>query len=184
MPPQTHSLIIHYGDAIKSPSLIQKTGGSIAIAPFKDTTRNRQYIGQHVTMGRVSGYFRSEPFPLEKSIREFFFAALQKSGVDSLFVSAWDGKPEGMKGMKSGSVLKVTIRRFWIKAETTSGRTRVFTWIYLDFFLGLKKLDRVLTQSVYVGEETIYGPEFTLQTLTDSTNQTLRNVVENFLESL
>jgi hypothetical protein len=86
--------------------------------------------------------------------------------------------------MKSSSVLKVKIKKFWIKAETTSGRTRVFTWIYLDFFLGLKRLDQVLTQSVYVGEETIYGPEFTLQALTESTNQTLKNVVESFLGSL
>jgi hypothetical protein len=184
VPPQTHSLLIHYRDAIKSPSLIQKMGSSVAIAPFKDTDRNRHYIGQHVTHGRVSGFFRSEPFPLEKSIQDFSVAFLRNSGVDPLFVSAWNGKPEGLRSLKGESILKVIINRFWIKAETTTGRTRVFAWIYLDFFLGMKRLDQVLTQSVYVGEETIYGPEFTPQALRDPTNQTLRNVMESFLGSL
>jgi hypothetical protein len=182
--PQTHSLNIHYGDGLKIPSLIQKIGPAISIVPFKDTRQNRQYIGQHTTHGRVFAYFRSDPFPLERSIQDFFVAVLRKSSVDPIFTSAWNGKPEGMKSLKSDSILKVLINRFWMKAETTGGRTRVFMWVYLNLLLGLKKQERVLPQSIYVGEEIIHGPEFSPQVLTNSLNRTLRNVVETYLGSL
>jgi len=184
MQPQIHSLNIHYWDVDKIPSLDQKMGATVAIAPFKDTRRNRQHIGQHLTRGQASGYFRSEPFPLEKSLQDFFVAALQNSGVKVFFMSAWNGKLEDLKSLETDSVLKVLIKRFWIKAETAAGRTRVNMWVYLDMLFGSKKLDKVFTQSVYVGEETIYGPEFSPQTLTNSTNQTLRNIVESFFGSL
>jgi hypothetical protein len=182
--PQIHSLNIHYWDVDKIPSLGQKMGATVAIAPFKDTRRNRQHIGQHLTHGRTSGYFRSEPFPLEKALQDFFVAALRNSDVKALSLSAWDGKPEGLKSLKSDCVLKVLIKRFWIQTETTAGRTRVYMWVYLDILLGVKKMDKVLTQSVYVGEETISGAEFSPQTLTNYVNQTLRNVVESFFGSL
>ena len=186
LPPQIHLLPIYYGGGDKFPSLAQKTGVTMAIAPFEDTRRERRYIGQQTTQGQVSAYFRSEPFPLEKSIQEFFIAALNNSSIDPILTSAWNGKRKGPTSLKNDSILKVRINRFWIKADTERGgrRTRIYTWVYLDLLLGLKKQDNVLSQSVYVGEESLYGPEFSPQILTDSLNQTLRNVVDAYLGSL
>jgi hypothetical protein len=183
-PPQIHFLSVDYGEGDQFPSSAPKTDRTIAIAPFEDTRRNRQYIGQQTTHGRVSAYFRSEPFPLEMSIQNFFIAALRKSGIDPIFTSAWNGNPEGMKGLKSDSIMKVVINRFWIKADTVGPKTRVYTWVYLDLLLGVKKQGKVLPQSVYVGEETLYGPEFSPQVLTNSINRTLRNVVETYWGAL
>lgn len=180
---EIYSINIRYQDAKQFPSLDQNIGLTIAVAPFSDSRRGRQYIGHHMSARKISSYFISEPFPLEKAIREFFFEALSNSGIKPIFVPSWDGKPEALKDLETDSILRINIRRFWIEAETVGRRTRVKTSVYFGIFLGVKKENRVFTQNVYIGKEMI-DDNFTPERLEHFINQTLSNVFDDFFGSL
>jgi hypothetical protein len=177
------SINIRYQDARQCPSLDQNIGLTIAVAPFSDSRRGRQYIGHHMSARKKSNYFISEPFPLEKAIREFFFEAISNSGIKPVFFPSWDGKPETLKDLETDSILRIDIRRFWIEAKTVRQRTRVNTSVYFDIFLGVKKENKVFTQNMYMGKEMI-DDKFTPERLEHFINQTLSNVFDDFFGSL
>lgn len=180
---EIYSTNIRYQDAKQFPSLDQNIGVTIAVAPFSDSRRGRQYIGHHMSVRKISSYFISDPFPLEKAIREFFFEALSNSGIKPIFVSSWDGKPEALKDLETDSILRINIRRFWIEAETVGRRTRVKTSVYFGIFLGVKKDNRVFTQNVHIGRE-IIDDNFTPERLEHLINRTLSNLLDDFFGSL
>ncbi len=181
--PEIHSINIRYREAKPPPSLDQNIGLTIAVAPFHDSRHGRLYIGHHKSLRKISNYFKSEPFPLEKAIREFFSEALSHSGIQTIFVSSWDGNPEALKDLEADSILRIDMKRFWIEAEAVGGRTRVNTSFYFDIFLGVKKEKSVLKQKVYVGKE-IMDSNFTPEKLENFINRTLSNVFDDFFGSL
>ncbi len=89
----TYSLDLRYQPAKEFPSLQQKMGGTLAIAPFKDERPDTLYIGAHTNFQGESTYFRSHPFPLEAAIKESLMNALSRSGVKTIPISSWDGQP-------------------------------------------------------------------------------------------
>jgi hypothetical protein len=181
---EIYSINIRYQDAKQFPSLDQNIGLTIAVAPFSDSRRGRQYIGHHMSARKISSYFISEPFPLEKVIREFFSEALSNSGIKPIFVPSWDGKPKALKDLETDSILRINVRRFWIEAETVRRRrTRVKMSVYFDIFLGVKKENRVFTQNVYIGKEMIDN-NFTPERLEQFINRTLSNVFDDLFGSL
>lgn len=180
---EIYSINIRYQDAKQVPSLNQTIGLTIAVAPFNDSHRGRQYIAHHMSVRKISNYFISEPFPLEKAIREFFFEALSNSGIKPIFVPGWDEKPEALKNLKTDSILRINIRRFWVEAKTVGRRTRVKTSVYFGILLGVKKENRVFTQNVHIGKEMI-DDNFTPEKLEHFINRTLSNVFDDFFGSL
>jgi hypothetical protein len=180
---EIHSINFRYQDAKQNLSLDQNIGLTIAVAPFSDSRRGRQYIGHHMSARNISSYFRSEPFPLEKAIREFFFDGLSNSGIQPIFVPRWDGKRETLKDLETDSILRINIRRFWVEAVTVGRRTRVKTSFYFGIILGVKKENRVFTQNVYIGKERL-DDKFTPERLEHFINLTLSNVFYDFFGSL
>jgi hypothetical protein len=178
---ETYSIHIRYQDARQIPSLDPNLGLTVAVAPFSDSRRGWDYIGRH-TSRRISGFFKSEPFPLEQAIREFFFAAFSDSGIHSIFVPSWDGKPETLPEVAADSILRINIRRFWIETELVRRATRVKTWVYFDTFLGVKKENRVFTQNLYLRKE-MMDENFTPERLEQFINRTLSNVFDDFIKS-
>jgi hypothetical protein len=181
--PEIHSINIRYREAKPFPSLDQNIGLTIAVAPFHDSRHGRLYIGHHKSARRISNYFKSEPFPLEKAIREFFSDGLAHSGIETMFVPNWDGNPEALKDLEADSILRIDMKRFWIEAEAVGRRTRVNTSFYFDIFLGVKKENTVFKQKVYVGKEMI-DSNFTPESLENFINRTLNNVFDDFFGSL
>jgi hypothetical protein len=180
---EIYSINIRYQDAKQFPSLDEKVGLTIAVAPFSDSRRGRQYIGHQISTRRISSYFISEPPPLEKAISEFFFEALSNCGIKPILVPSWDGKPGTLKDLETDSILKINIRRFWIEVAPVGRRARVNTSVYFDMFLGVKKEDRVFTQNMYTGKE-MMDYNFTPERLEQFINRTLGNIFEDFFGSL
>jgi hypothetical protein len=178
-----YSINIRYQDAKHIPSLDQHIGLTIAIAPFSDSRRGRQYIGHQMSARKISSYFISEPLPLENAISDFFFEALANSGIKPILAPGWDGKPETLKDLETDSILKINIRRFWSEAVPAGRRTRVKTSVYFDVFLGVKKENRVFTQNMYIGKEMV-DYNFTPERLEQFINRTLGNIFEDFFRSL
>src|SRR4030043_516777 len=77
----TYSLYLRYQPVKEFPSLPQKIGSTLAMAPFKDERPDTLYIGIHTNLQGDSNYFKSQPFPLEKAIKESLSEALSRYGV-------------------------------------------------------------------------------------------------------
>ncbi len=76
------------------PSLQEKFGSTIGIAPFKDERRDQSYIGIHVPVRGLTTHFESNPAPLEKALQESVRNALSRFGMKVVPISNWDGTPE------------------------------------------------------------------------------------------
>ena len=63
---QTYSLSLHYQPMKGFPSLQQKFGSTLGIAPFKDERQEKSYIGVHIPLRGLPTHFESNPMPLEK----------------------------------------------------------------------------------------------------------------------
>ena len=119
---ETYPTNIGYQPAKEFPSLQQKIGSILGIAPFKDERPDKPYIGHQTSFRRgshypssvrVSHYFKSEPSPLKKAISDSLSQALSRSGVKTVSISNWDGKPESLKNIEADSILMIEIKRFW-----------------------------------------------------------------------
>jgi hypothetical protein len=149
----THSLSLRYQPGKEFPSLQQKIGPTLAMAPFKDERQDTLYIGVHTTLRGDSNYFKSHPFPLEKAIKDSLSDVLSRLEVKILPISSWDGKPESLKDMETDSVLMIKIKRFWTEGKASAFRTTIQTAIQLVIHLGVKKEGKVYTRKVEVEKE-------------------------------
>jgi hypothetical protein len=61
------------------------------------------------------------PIPPEKAIQECLRKALAHSGVETIPITGWDGKPESMKGMKVDLILMIVIKKFWMEGRVGQG---------------------------------------------------------------
>src|SRR3972149_6853661 len=97
----TYSLNIRYQPAKEFPSLQQKIGPTLAMAPFKDERTDTLRIGSHADFQGDFSYFRSHPFPLETAIQESLSKAFSRYGVKTVAIPSWDGQPESLKSMEA-----------------------------------------------------------------------------------
>src|SRR4030042_5159393 len=93
---QTYSLPLRYQPMKGFPSLQQKFGSTVGIAPFKDERQEKSYIGIHSPLQGLSTHFESNPTPLEKALQEALGGSLSRLGLKVVSVSNWDGAPESL----------------------------------------------------------------------------------------
>ena len=187
---ETYPTNIRYQPVRKFPSLQQKVGSILGIAPFKDDRSDKPYVGHQSSFRRVSRrpsfqtshYFKSEPFPLEKAIRDSLSKAISRSGVKTVPIPNWDEEPESLKNTEADSILMIEIKRFWTEGIAEVRGIKVITSIYLIIHLGVKKEGKVFTRNVYVMKEnTVAGltPAEVEQTL----NRILTEIFDNFFSN-
>jgi hypothetical protein len=172
---RTYSLNLRYQPAKEFPSLQQKVGATLAMAPFKDERPDTLYIGAHANFQGDSTYFRSHPFPLEAAVKESLSNALSRSGVKTIPISSWDGKPESLKNVEADSVMTVEIKRFWSDGKGSLFGTKVKTVVQLVIHLGVKKEGKVFTRNLEVEKEA---------TVTRSTPERVEAVINQILNDI
>ncbi len=176
---RTYSLYLRYQPSKEFPSLQQKIGPTLGIAPIKDERPDTLYIGIHTPLQGISSYFRSEPFPLEKAIMDSLVEVLSRQGVKTIPVSDWDGEPKSLRDMETDSILMVEIKKFWTEGKVVTFKTDVKTSIYFVIHLGVKKEGKVFTRNVTVEKEMAVfslAPEKVEQTV----NEILTNIFDAF----
>jgi len=179
---QTYPTNIRYQPVKEFPSLQQKIGSILGIAPFKDDRSDKPYVGHQTSFRRVSHYFKSEPFPLEKAISGSLTKAVSRSGVKTVPIPNWDREPESMKNIGADSILMIEIKRFWTEGIAAGRRTKVNTSIYLVIHLGVKKEGKVFTRNVYVMKEnTVAG--LTPAEVEQIFNRILTEILNNFFSN-
>jgi len=176
---RTYSLYLRYQPSKEFPSLQQKIGSTLGIAPFKDERPDTLYIGIHTPLQGISSYFKSDPFPLEKAIMESLVEVLSRQGVKTIPVSNWDGRPESLKSLETDSILMIEIKRFWTEGRAVTFKTNVKTSIHFVIHLGVKKEGKVFTKNVTVEKEMAVfklAPEKVEQTI----NEILTDIFDAF----
>jgi hypothetical protein len=149
----TYPLSLRYQPIKEFSSLQAKIGSTLGMAPFKDERPETLYIGLHTRLQGDSDYFKSEPLPLERAIKESLSEALSRSGVKTLPISDWDGKPESLKNLQTDSVMVIEIKRFWTEGKAFLFRTKVKTAVQLAIHLGVKREGKVYTRNVEIEKE-------------------------------
>ena len=178
----TYSLYLRYQPIKEFASLQKKIGSTLAIAPFKDERSDTLYIGIHTPLWGGSSYFKTDPFPLEKAIKDSLSEPLSRYGVKTTPIPNWDGEPESLKNMETDSVLMIKIKRFWIEGRAAPFRTYAKTFIHFVIHLGVKKEGKVFTKNVEVEkEETL--PRLTPEGMEGMINQILTNIFDSFFSN-
>jgi len=178
----TYPLYLRYRPTKDFPSLQQKIGSNLGIAPFKDERPETLYIGYHLPLLGSSSYFKSDPFPLERAIKESLLGPLSRYGVKTTSISDWDGQPESLKDLETDSILMIQMKRFWIEGRAAPFRTTAKTSIHFVIHLGVKKEGKVFTKNVEVEkEETL--PRLTPEGMEGMINQILTNIFDSFFSN-
>lgn len=149
----TFSLSPRYHPVKDFPSLQTKMGSTLGMAPFKDERSDTLYIGIHTNLQGGSNYFKSDPFPLDRAIKESLSDVLPRYGVKIIPISHWDGKPESLKDIETDSVLVIEIKRFWTEGKASAFRSTVKTTVQFVLHLGMKKERKVFIRNVEVEKE-------------------------------
>ena len=178
----THSLYLRYQPVKEFSFPQQKIGSTLAIAPFKDERPETLYIGVHTNLQGDSNYFKSQPFPLEKAIRESLSEALSRFGVRTVPIPNWDGKPESLKNMETDSVLMIEIKRFWTEGKASAFRTTVKATVQFVIHLGVKKEGKVYIRNVGVEKE-VTEARSTPEKLEAMINQILTDVFDSYFSN-
>lgn len=178
--PQIYTIPVGYQPTKIFPSLQQKFGSRLGIAPFKDERRETSYIGIYYPLQGLPTNIESLPVPLERALQTTFGQALSWSGVKVVPVSTWDGTPESLKGIDADSVLTVEIKEFW-----TEGRGRLLgadirSWVRLVIHLGVKREGKVFTERVEM-ERKVTVVEVTPERVQEITNRVLSDALDKFL---
>jgi hypothetical protein len=150
---QTYSLPLRYQPMKGFPSLQQKFGSTLGIAPFKDERQEKSYIGVHFPLQGLSTHFESNPMPLEKALQESLGDALSRLGLKVVSVPNWDGTPESLKNIDTDSVLTIEIKKFWTEGMGSLFRTNIKTTVQLVIHLGVKNEGKVFTRNADVEKE-------------------------------
>ncbi len=178
----TYPLALRYQPVKGFPSLQEKLGSTLGMAPFKDGREEKLYVGIQVPAQGASSRFRSEPFPLEKAISESLSQVLAQNGIRTVPVSDWDGKPESLKNMGVDSVLMMEIRKFWTEGRGSLFQTNTKTSIRLIIHLGVKKESKVFTRNVEVEKE-IGVFSMTPEKVEQMVNQLLAEIFDQFFSN-
>jgi hypothetical protein len=178
----TYSLPVRYQPLKQFPSLQQKLGSTIGIAPFKDERREQSYIGIHIPVLGLPTHFESKPSPLEKALRESLGDVLSRFGMKVIPISNWDGTPESLKNVDTDSILMIEIKKFWTEGRASLFRTNIRTTVQLVIHLGVKNKGEVFTRNVDVEKE-ITVPRSTPERVETIINQTLTDIFDTYFSS-
>jgi hypothetical protein len=178
----TYSLTLRYQPMKEFPSLQQKIGTTLAMAPFKDERTDTLHIGVHTNFQGDSSYFRSDPFPLERAIEEALSNALSRYGVKTTPIPSWDGQPESLKNLEADSVLMIEIKRFWSDGKGSLFKTNVKTNVQFVIHLGVKKEGKVFTRNVEVERE-MTGMRSTVERVEAMMNQILTDIFDTYFSN-
>ena len=178
----TYSLNLRYQPFKELSSLQVKIGSTLAMAPFKDERPETLYIGLHTNLQGDSTYFKSQPFPLEKAIRESLSDALSRYGVKTIPISDWDANPDSLKNMETDSVLMIEIKGFWTEGNASLFRTKVKTTVRFVIHLGVKKEGKVFTRNVEVEKE-MTVPRSTPERVETMMNQMLTDIFDSYFSN-
>jgi len=179
---RTYTVFLRYQPSRTFESLEQKFGSTLGIAPFKDQRPDTLHIGRHIPLRGVSQYFKNDPFPLEKAIRDSLSRALSPYGIKTISVSDWDGKPDSLRKIETDSILMIEIKRFWIEGKALPFRTQARTWVHLMIHLGVKREGKVFTKNVEVEKEVTF-PRLTLERVEQQVNKILMDILDGFLSN-
>lgn len=150
---RTYPVYLRYQPGQEFPSLRQKIGSTLGIAPTKDERPDTLYIGIYTPLQGISSYYKSEPFPLEKALMNSLAEVLSLQGVKTIPVSPWDGEPKSLRDMETDSILMVEIKKFWVEGKAVPFKTDVKTSVHFVIHLGVKKEERAFTKNVTVEKE-------------------------------
>ncbi len=178
----TYSLNIRYQPVREFPSLQQKVGATLAMAPFKDERTDTLRIGSHTRLQGDFTFFRSHPFPLETAIKESLSNAFSRYGVKIISIPSWDGEPESLKDMEADSVLMIEIKRFWSDGSGAPFRTNVRTVVQMVIHLGVKKEGKVFTRNVE-SEKEMTMARSTPERVEAMINQMLTEIFDAYLSN-
>jgi hypothetical protein len=179
---RTYSLSIRYQPMKEFPSLQQKFGSTLAVAPFIDERQEKSYIGVHVPFQGLMTHFESNPVPLEKALQESLMDALSKVGMKVVSISNWDGTPNSLKNIDTDSVLMIEIKKFWTQGQASLFNTNIKTEIQLTIHLGVKNEGAVFTKNEEVEKE-ITVLRSTPGRVESIINQILSDIFDAFLSS-
>ena len=179
---QTYLTNVRYQSVRQFPSLQQKIGSILAIAPFKDDRSDKLYIGHQTSFQRVSNYFKNEPLPLDKAISDSLSKAVSRSGVKTVPIDQWDGNLESLKNFKADSILEIDIKRFWAEGINEGRGAKMITSIYLVIRLGVEKEGKIFTRNVYVMKERTV-PVLTPDEVEQTLNRNLSRTFDEFLSN-
>ena len=178
----TYSLNIRYQPVKEFPSLQQKIGATLAMAPFKDERTDTLHIGSHASFRGDFTHFRSHPFPLEAAIKESLSNAFSRYGVKTISIASWDGEPESLKNMEADSVLMIEIKRFWSDGSGAPFRTNVRTVVQMVIHLGVKKEGKVFTRNVE-SEKEMTMARSTPERVEGMINQMLTEILDSYFSN-
>ena len=179
---KTYPLSLHYQSKKEFPSLQQKFGFTLGIAPFKDERQETSYIGVHVPFQGLMTCFESNPFPLEKALQESLINALSRFGMKVVSISNWDGLPVSLKNIDTDSVLMIEIKKFWTEGKAGLFNTNIKTKIQLVIHLGVKNERKVFTKNnEFENEVTVLRS--TPARVETIINQILSDIFDTFLSS-
>jgi hypothetical protein len=128
------------------------------------------YIGILTPLQGVSSYFKSDPFPLERAIKESLTEVLSRQGVKTVPMADWDGEPESLKNLETDSVFAIEIKKFWAEGKVIPLKTNLRASIHFVVHLGVKKEEKVFTKNLTIEKEmTVFNltPEKVEQTLNE-----------------
>jgi hypothetical protein len=176
---RTYPLYLHYQPGKGFPSLQQKIGSTLGMAPFKDERPDTLYIGILTPLQGVSSYFKSDPFPLEKAIKDSLTEVLSRQGVKTISMADWDGEPESLKNLKTDSVLAIEIKKFWAEGKVIPFKPNLKISIHFIVHLGVKKEEKVFTKNVTLEREmTIFN--LTPEKVEQNLNEILTDVFDAY----
>lgn len=178
----TYSLNLRYKPAKDLSLLKEKIGPNLGLAPFKDERKDTLYIGYHRSFFGRASYFKSDPSPLERAIRESLLGPLFQYGVKTTPISDWDGRPESLKELETDSVLMIQIKQFWIEGSGAAFRTSAKTSLHLVIHLGVKKEGKVFSKTVEVNRE-VTLPRLTSEGMEKTFNEILTEIFDSFFSN-
>jgi len=150
---QIYSIPLQYQPRKTFPSLQQKFGSRLGIAPFQDERQEKSYIGIHLPLLGLATHFESLPMPLEKALQKPVEGAFSWLGVKVVSVPNWDGTPESLKEIDADSVLTIKIKKFWTEGTGGVLKADIRTTVQLEFHLGVKSEGKVFTRNVEMEKE-------------------------------
>ena len=178
----TYPIYLRYQPSKSFPGLQQKTGSTLALAPFVDERREKFYIGRHTPLQGSSSFLKVNPFPLEKAIQDSLVEVLSRQGIKTVSAPPWDGKPESLKGLDADSILMVEIREFWSQGRATAVGTKINTSIRLDIHLGVKQEGKVYSRKVDVEKEVTVARS-TPERVEEIVNQMLGDIFDAYFSN-
>jgi hypothetical protein len=150
---RVYSIPLDYQPTKTFPSLQQKLGSRVGIAPFKDERQEKSYIGIHFPLQGVATHFESLPMPLERPLQNCMGNALSWLGLKVVPVSNWDGTAESLKDMDTDSVLTIEIKKFWTEGTGSLFRAKIKTAVQLVIHVGVKSEGRVFMRNIEFEKE-------------------------------